>query len=195
MVDLAGRKCVVVGAGKIAADKISGLLQYGPEITVVAPRVIPDIRAKARKGLLILHEREFSPRDLNGAFLAIAATDSPAANHSVFRACKAREILCNAVDDPENCDFFYPAIVRRGALQIAISTNGQSPALASRLRKELEEQFGSEWEAWIDEIGRIRRELLAAPMPAAKRRQLLMEMASPQAFQSFQAKKNSPKPR
>lgn len=195
MVDLAGRKCVVVGAGKIAAEKISGLLQYGPEITVVAPRVIPDIRAKAKKGLLTLHERAFLPRDVNGAFLAIAATDSPAANQSVFRACKARGILCNAVDDPENCDFFYPAIVRRGALQIAISTNGQSPALASRLRKELEEQFGPEWETWIDEIGRIRRELLAASMPAAKRRQLLMEMASPQSFRSFQAKKNSPKPR
>ncbi|MGO9864874.1 MAG: bifunctional precorrin-2 dehydrogenase/sirohydrochlorin ferrochelatase, partial [Terriglobales bacterium] len=138
MLRLEGRASVVVGAGRVAAAKAAGLLRHGAEVVVVAPNAVRWIREKARAGKLVWRRRAFSARDLRRAFLVVAATDSVASNHAVFRACQARGVLCNVVDDPEHCDFFYPAVVRRGPLQIAISTSGNSPALAARLRKELE---------------------------------------------------------
>jgi precorrin-2 dehydrogenase/sirohydrochlorin ferrochelatase len=99
--------------------------------------------------------------------------------------------LCNAVDDPENCDFYYPAIVRRGALQIAISTQGFSPALASRLRRELEAQFGPEWEEWVKEIGNKRREVLSRRGSMAAKRNLLTEAASAEEFRRFVERQRS----
>jgi len=185
MVNLHRRRCLVVGAGKVAADKISGLLAYGAAVEVVSPRAIASIERLARDGKLVWHCRKFSPQDVSGACLVISATNSRAVNRAVFRACKAQGVLCNAVDDPPNCDFFYPAVVRRGSLQIAISTNGSSPALAARLRRELEQQFGPEWEAWVEHVGRIRRRLLAGKMPPDARRAKLMETAGPEAFRAF----------
>jgi siroheme synthase-like protein len=185
MVNLAGRKCLVVGAGKIAAEKIAGLMGHGPEITVVSPRAVAEIRKQARARKLKWIRREFSAKDVKGVFLVIAAANSNAVNAAVFRACKKNGILCNAVDDPENCDFFYPAVVRRGALQIAISTNGLSPALASRLRKELEQQFGPEWKDWVEHLGAARRKLLAGKKPANQHREQLLEMVAPRAFRDF----------
>jgi precorrin-2 dehydrogenase/sirohydrochlorin ferrochelatase len=185
MVRLQGRKCLVVGAGKIAADKIAGLLRYGAEVSVVSPKAVPRIQKQARAGVLSWRQREFSPRDVQGAFLVVAATSSVRVNEAVFRACSARGVLCNAVDDPERCDFYYPAVVRRGPLQIAISTNGQSPALAARLRRELEEQFGPEWSAWVDHVGRTRRIILGRKLTPTVRRRRLLDMASPEAFREF----------
>jgi precorrin-2 dehydrogenase/sirohydrochlorin ferrochelatase len=185
MVKLEGRKCVVVGAGTVAEEKIAGLLPHLPRITVVSPEATKKIQEQARDGILTWKQRRFTAKDIAGAFLAIAATDSPAINAAVFRACTARGVLCNSVDDPPNCDFFYPAVVRRGALQIAISTNGRSPALASRLRRELEQQFGPEWADWLRYIGDMRSQILGEPMPASKRRERLLDVASPKAFREF----------
>lgn len=185
LVRLTGRKCLVVGAGKIAADKAAGLLLHGAQVEVVSPRAVPRIQELVRKGNIVWHRRKFFPRDLDGAFLVVAATDSSIINQSVFRASHARGILCNAVDDPAHCDFFYPAVVRRGPLQIAISTNGQSPALAARLRRELEEQFGPEWSDWVEHVGKLRREILDQKMSTGSRRARLLEMASPMEFQEF----------
>lgn len=185
LVSLAGRKCVVVGAGKIAAAKIDGLLNCGAAVTVVSSRAVPAIERRARGGALIWRQRAFRARDLDGAFLAVAATNSSETNAAVFRACATRGVLCNSVDDPEHCDFIYPAVVRRGPLQIAISTGGRSPALAARLRRELERQFGPEWGAWVDELGRLRNALLESPMPARTRRRRLEEIAAPRAFRDF----------
>ncbi len=185
LVNLRARRCVVVGAGKVAAEKVSGLLLHGAQVTVISPRAVEPIRVSALSGALVWRRRAFSPKDVNGAFLAVAATNSPATNASVFRACKARGILCNAVDEPEHCDFFYPAVVRRGALQIAISTGGRSPALAARLRRELERQFGAEWSAWVEHIGELRRKLLASKIPAEGRGKRLRRMIAPAAFRAF----------
>jgi siroheme synthase-like protein len=185
LVSLAGRKCVVVGAGKIAAAKIEGLLACGASVTVVSPRAVPAIQRRAREGALVWRQRAFWARDLDGAFLAVAATNSRNANVAVFRACKSRGVLCNSVDDPQHCDFIYPAVVRRGPLQIAISTGGRSPALAARLRRELEQQFGPEWAAWVEELGRLRTELLERPMRAAVRRRRLKEMVASQSFRRY----------
>lgn len=181
-----GRRCVVVGAGKIAAGKIKGLLRYGAKVVVVAPPGAErTVKRLARSGKVKWHPRVFSPQDVKGAFLVIAATNSSEVNGDVFDACRARRILCNSVDDPEHCDFFYPAVVRRGPLQIAISTNGYSPALASRLRKDLEKQFGREWTSWVKHIGKSRREISILDLSTATRRRRLLQLASPEAFSAF----------
>lgn len=185
LLNIEGRKCLVVGAGKVAAGKIAGLLNYGAKIVVVSPRAVRQIKDQARAGEITWQQRTFLPRDVKGAFLVIAATNSSEVNGAVFRACRARRVLCNAVDDPEHCDFFYPAVVRRGLLQIAISTNGRAPALAARLRKELEEQFGRDWSSWVEHVGKLRREILGQELPVETRRQRLLELASPEAFHSF----------
>jgi siroheme synthase-like protein len=185
MVRLEGRKCVVVGAGKIAADKISGLLHHGAKVLVVSPHAVARVQKQARERAITWQKREFSPRDVRQAFLVIAATDFDAVNEAVFRACRARGILCNAVDQPERCDFFYPAVVRRGSLQIAISTNGQSPALAARLRRELEKQFGPEWSEWVEHVGNIRRKLLSEELTPQARRRRLLQMGTEEAFREF----------
>lgn len=185
LLNLRGRRCVVVGAGKVAASKVDGLLLHGAQVTVISPRAVESIRMRARSGDLTLHRRSFSPADINGAFLVIAATSSRATNASVFRACNAQGILCNAVDDPEHCDFFYPAVVHRGPLQIAISTGGCSPALAARLRRELEQQFPAEWGAWVEHIGQLRRQLLDTKTSADSLRKRLQKIAAPEAFRAF----------
>jgi precorrin-2 dehydrogenase/sirohydrochlorin ferrochelatase len=182
LVSLAGRKCLVIGAGRIAAAKVEGLLACGASVTVVSPRAVPAIRQRAIAGTLLWRGRPFRTRDLDGAFLAVTATNSKKTNAAVFRACVERGVLCNSVDAPEQCDFIYPAVVRRGSLQIAISTGGRSPALAARLRRELERQFGPEWGAWVEEIGQRRQSLLAHPMSAGLRRRRLSEMVTPKAF-------------
>jgi precorrin-2 dehydrogenase/sirohydrochlorin ferrochelatase len=185
LVNLAGRKCLVVGAGTIAAAKIKGLLLCGADVVVVSPRAVQAIQRLARAGRLAWRRRAFSRRDVQGKFLAVAATNSSKVNEAVFRACVAQGVLCNSVDDPEHCDFIYPAVARRGPLQIAISTGGRSPALAARLRREMEPQFGPEWSAWVEHLGRRREELLREKMPVKSRRRRLQQMASPKAFRDF----------
>jgi precorrin-2 dehydrogenase / sirohydrochlorin ferrochelatase len=185
VVRLESRRCIVVGAGEIAAAKTDTLLGCGAQVTVIAPHATESIQALARKEKLQWTQREFVPADLEGAFLVVAATDSPAVNEEVFRAGTERGVLCNVVDDPEHCDFFYPAVVRRGALQIAISTGGHSPALAHRLRVELEQQFGPEYEAWVEEVGRKRREIMACDLPDVRRRESLEQIASRESYEDF----------
>ncbi|MGB7265128.1 MAG: bifunctional precorrin-2 dehydrogenase/sirohydrochlorin ferrochelatase [Terracidiphilus sp.] len=185
LVSLAGRKCVVGGAGRVAAAKIQGLLACGADVTVVAPHAVPAIQSQARAGTLIWRRRNFLARDLDGAFLAVAATNSSRTNAAVFRACASHSVLCNSVDDPEHCDFIYPAVARRGPLQFAISTGGRSPALAARLRLELEQHFGPEWAAWVEDLGKRRDEIFRRRIPATTRRRLLQKLASPQAFRAF----------
>ncbi len=184
-VNLRGRRVLVVGAGSVGAAKAEGLLRAGAEVHVVAPHAKEWVRQKASGKDLLWHAREFAAADVDGTFLVVAATDSPALNQEVFRAAAQRRVPCNVVDDPEHCDFFYPAVVRRGALQIAISTAGLSPALAHRLRVELERQFGPEYAEWIDEVGRNRREILARDMPEKQRHELLEQIASREAFEEF----------
>jgi precorrin-2 dehydrogenase/sirohydrochlorin ferrochelatase len=185
MIKLEGRKCVVVGAGRIAAAKATALLEHGAKVVVVSPQAVKRIQALARAGRVVWKRRNFAPREVADALLVVAATDSSLVNQSVYRACEARRILCNVVDDPEHCHFYYPAVVRRGPLQIAVSTDGRSPALAARLRRELEQLFGPEWGAWVEHIGGVRRELLQQPTPSKRHKDELLRISSPQAFRDF----------
>jgi uroporphyrin-III C-methyltransferase / precorrin-2 dehydrogenase / sirohydrochlorin ferrochelatase len=179
---LEGRQCLVVGADSVAEGKIHSLLQAGALVQVVAPEAILPVRKLVLEGTVEWYARGFEPRDLDRIFLVIAATSSAELNAQVYAEAEKRNVLCNSVDDPEHCDFYYPAVVNRGDLQIAISTNGRSPALAQRLRKELEEQFGPEYEAWVKELGAARDELTAQKVDLEPRRKLLHELASREAF-------------
>jgi precorrin-2 dehydrogenase / sirohydrochlorin ferrochelatase len=177
-VKLDGRRCLVVGAGTVAESKIESLLASGATVRVVAPKATPKVREWARDARIEWIPREYVPADLAGAFLVIAATGSPVLHDAIYAEAQSRGVLCNAVDEPQRCDFYFPAVVRRGDLQIAISTGGLSPALAQRLRKELEQQFGPEWEQWVAQLGRTRDELKSIPMPPEQRKRLLHQYAS-----------------
>jgi len=179
---LDGRRCLVVGAGKVAEGKIGGLLDTGASVEVVAPKAVWQIQKWAWEGALGWKARIFEPSDLDHVSIVIAATSIPEVNAEVFKQARLRNVLCNAVDDPENCDFYYPAVVNRGDLQIAISTGGRSPALAQRLRRELEEQFGPEYESWVAELGKAREELISQTLDGESRHKLLHQMASREAF-------------
>jgi siroheme synthase-like protein len=184
-VKLEGRLIVVVGGGTIAEGKIPGVLTAGARIRLVAPFITPQIAAWVRFGKIDWLPKEFEAEDLNGAFLVIAATPGPGVNESVFRAAEARGVLCNAVDDIEYCHFYYGAVVQRGDLQIAISTNGKSPALAQRLRQELETEFGAEYEVWLQWLGAAREALRANAPSSETTKKLLHELASRPMFEEF----------
>jgi precorrin-2 dehydrogenase/sirohydrochlorin ferrochelatase len=175
---LKGRDCLVVGAGAIAESKIESLIAAEANIVVVAPEAGPKVNVWARSGIVRWEPRRFQAPDLDAMFLVIAATSSRDVNRHVFGEAQSRNILCNAVDDPEYCDFYYPAVVRRGDLQIAISTAGQSPALAQRLRRQFENDFGHEYGDWLQQLGSIRTALFARDMDPAERRRILHEIAA-----------------
>jgi precorrin-2 dehydrogenase / sirohydrochlorin ferrochelatase len=193
LVKLRGKHCVVVGAGKIAAQKAAGLVSSGARVVVIGPRANEWVRSQALAGKVVWHRRRFAAADVEHAFLVIAATNSNTTNEAVFQACVKRGVLCNVVDDPERCDFFYPAVVRRGPLLIAISTSGRSPALARRLRIDLEQQFGSEYSAWVEQVGEMRQKLRRKDIPPADRRRLLAQMASRESFEQFLQNRGSRK--
>src|ERR1700687_4234558 len=142
---LQGRPCLVVGAGKVAESKIRSLLQSGAAVRVVAPLATPLVKKWARARKISWQKRQFASADLAGIFLTIVSTSSPEVNHQAFLEAHRRGLMCNVVPDPEQCHYYYPAVVRRGHLQIAISTAGHSPALAQRLRLQLQKQFGPEY--------------------------------------------------
>ncbi len=186
------RSCLVVGAGTIGEPKIQSLLVAGANVRVIAPQAHQAVMDWARAGLIVWEPRAFLPNDLEGVFLVIAATASAELNQLVFNEAQRRNILCNAVDDPENCDFYFPAVVRRGHLQIAISTGGQSPALAQRLRRELEEQFTPDYADWLEELGENRKKLFDRDLDADRRRDLLHSLASRDAFDKRQTSSTRP---
>ena len=182
---LAGRRCLVVGAGRVAQEKIEGLLRAEADVRVVAPRATRWIRRWARAGKIRWDARKFRSSDLRGAFLVVAATSTPPLHAEIYKQARRRGVLCNVVDDPEHCDFYYGSVVRRGSLQIAISTGGHSPALAQRLRKRLEREFGVEYAEWLEEIGAARERLFAKSIPPERRKALLHRLANEISFDKF----------
>jgi len=182
---LANRRVLVVGGGTMAAQKIPGLLEAGAHVHVVSPKLAPALVEWVRNRQIDWSPKPFEPSDLQGAFLVIAATSVHDLNESVYREADRRNILCNAVDDIEHCHFYYGSIVQRGDLQIAISTNGKSPALAQRLRKELEQQFGPEYECWLDWLGAARETLRAQSSDPEATKRWLHLLASRPMFERF----------
>jgi precorrin-2 dehydrogenase / sirohydrochlorin ferrochelatase len=175
---LTGRPCIVIGAGTLAESKIESLRAANARVTVVAPKASVRIAEMAEAGEVEWLQREYAAGDLAGQFLVVAATDVPAVNRAVFAEAEAAGILINAVDDPPFCDFYFPSVVRRGDLQIAISTAGASPALAQRLRKEINALLPLDAGDWLAELGNLRREVLQLEPLNEARRELLHQLAS-----------------
>src|SRR3954469_25018419 len=181
---LEGRRCLVVGAGKVGEPKIGGLPEPGARLHGVSLDPTPAIREWARAGKIDLELRAFNSHDLDGAFLAVVATSSRTLNERVYGEAQARGVLCNVVDVPDLCDFFYPSIVRRGDLQIAVSTAGQSPSLAQKIRQQLEKQFGPGYAAWVAELGATRKLILASDLDKERKLELLHSLASREAAEA-----------
>ena len=184
-VKLDSKLVVVVGGGQIAEGKIEGLLSAGACIRLIAPQINSQITEWVRFGKIDWLPKEFAPADLDGATLVIAATSAPGVNKAVFDEAELRKLFCNAVDDIENCHFYYGAIVQRGDLQIAISTNGKSPALAQRIRKELEAAYSIEHAEWLDWLGAAREVLRSGKSDSEDIKAMLHHLASKESFDRF----------
>jgi precorrin-2 dehydrogenase/sirohydrochlorin ferrochelatase len=183
-VKLEGKRCLVVGAGRVGEPKIGGLIDTGARIHVIALEASEAVHEWAKAGKITLELRPFAPADLDGTFLAVVATASRSLNGSIYREAQRRGVVCNVVDDPEYCDFYYPAVVRRGDLQIAISTNGHSPSLAQKLRQQLERQFGPGYAHWVAELGETRKLVLASDLDLKRKSDLLHSLASREALKA-----------
>ena len=175
---LDGRAGLIVGAGAVALEKIGTLLKTGIRLRVVAPEACEEIRILVAEGKLEWIPRIFTAADLDGIFIAIAATSNPQVNASVYEAAVERGVLCNSVDDIPHCDFFFGSIVQRGPLQVAISTSGESPAFAQRLRREIDAQLPQTIGPWLTELGALRREILATEPAGEVRKALLRSLAN-----------------
>ena len=158
---VAGRRCVVVGGGRVAARKIAALLEQGAVVHVVAPELSPAVAALADQGLLSVQARPFRPEDLDDAWLATAATDDPATNAAVYEAGEARRVWVNAADDPAHCSVTLMSVIRRGDVVVTVGTGGRSPALAAYLRDRVQADLGPEWETLLELLSAAREALRA----------------------------------
>ena len=171
---LRGRRCLVVGGGEIALEKVEGLLACDGQVVVVAPELQPTLAALAAETSITWIERDFEPQDLEGSFMAIAATDDSEVNIRVYELAEARAMLVNVVDVPPLCNFILPAIVRTGPLAIAVSTAGSSPALAKRMKREIAEQFGDAYAELAVILNEVRG-WAKATLPTYQDRKLFFE--------------------
>jgi precorrin-2 dehydrogenase/sirohydrochlorin ferrochelatase len=158
---VAGRRCVVVGAGRIAARKIDALLAAGAEVHVVAPKLADQVRALRDEHRITVDERSFEPSDLDDAWLATAATDDEAVNHAVFEAGGERRVWVNAADDPDNCSFTLMSVIRRGDLVVTVGTGGRSPALAAWMKERFTAELGPEYETLLELLSEAREAMRA----------------------------------
>ena len=160
-IELEGKTVLVVGGGKVAQRKVETLLKFGASIHIVSKGLTHKLKKLVESKKIHHIGEEFKDEHLDGAFLAIAATDDKLLNQKISKNARMRNLLINAVDQPSDCNFIVPSIINRGDLLIAISTSGKSPALAKRIRKDLEAQFGSEYEVFLTLMGRLRTDILS----------------------------------
>ena len=163
LIGLETRRCVVVGGGAVAARKLAGLLAAGARVTVISPELSTEVESRAADRQITVLRRAYEPGDLSGAFLVIAATDDPPTNAAVWDEARQLGCLINAVDDPAHSNFILPAVVRRGEVNLAISTGGASPTLARRLREQLETQVGPEYGDLAGLMAELRPEIMPPP--------------------------------
>lgn len=154
--DLSGRLCIVIGGGKVAERKAAALVRYRGDVVVIAPEYTEEIGEMQADGQLTTERRGYVRGDLEGAFVVVCATDSEEINRAVYAEAQENNCLVNVVDVPELCNFIVPSVVRRGGLQIAISTGGAAPVLAKRLRKRFQSEFGEEWGDYVALMGEVR---------------------------------------
>ncbi|MFZ7110118.1 MAG: precorrin-2 dehydrogenase/sirohydrochlorin ferrochelatase family protein [Desulfatiglandales bacterium] len=176
LLDLKGKKALVVGGGKVARRKIDTLLEYGARVHVIAKELNDTLREYADGGRVRYLGSEFIETHLNDVFLVIAATDDARMNQEISVAARSRGLLINAVDQPADCNFIVPSILRRGNLQIAVSTSGRSPALARKVREDLENAFGFEYAELLNLLGQLRKTVLARCLSGAENKKIFYEL-------------------
>ena len=159
---VAGRRCVVVGGGRIAARKVDGLLGAGARVHVVAPHLVSELEDLRDRHVITVAPRRFEPTDLDGAWLATTATGDPEVDHAVYEAGSARRVWVNSADDPANCSFTLMSVVRQGDIVVTIGTNGRSHALATWLRDHVRDEMGPEYETLLEVLSEAREELRSA---------------------------------
>ena len=184
LLELGGRRVVVVGGGAVAARKAQALLDAGARLVVVTEEVSDVLTGLCTQHGAEIVRSKYSKQYIAEAVLVVAATNNPKVNEQVYRDCQSLEILCNVVDDPQHCDFFVPAVVKRGDLQIAIGTEGYCPAYAGHLRQKLETMFTEEHGRFLAELERVRREVIEA-VSAVDRKSLLGELVDDESFEYF----------
>jgi precorrin-2 dehydrogenase / sirohydrochlorin ferrochelatase len=179
---LEGRRCLVVGGGQVGTQKIAGLLDAGAQVTVVDPSSAVAVR-EFLGSRVTWRARKYLPSDLDGVYLVIAATSDPEVNQQIYDEAQRRGILANVVDVPPLCDFYYPAVVRRGSLVVAVSSQGESPHLAQRVRDEISQLLPEELDEAVERIGDERRRILREHASGPERLQLLRDLVYPSGAQ------------
>jgi len=184
VLDLAGRRAVVVGGGRVALRKARALAEAGARVTAVAPEFLPEFADEAGVECI---EAPYTGEHLEGAVLAVAATDDPAVNRRVADDARAAHVLVNVVDVPEECDFIVPAQVRRGDLMVTITTGGAAPSLSRRLRERLEGEFGPEWAEYLEALRAVRDRVMAEGHPPEVRRRIFERLTLPDVIEAARA--------
>jgi precorrin-2 dehydrogenase / sirohydrochlorin ferrochelatase len=169
--DISRRLCIVIGGGNVAERKVERLLVCGACVEVVGKRLTPTLATLVGEGRIVHRDADYEEALIHGAFLVIGATDNDAVNERIARDARALKIPVNIVDEPARCDFILPSIVERGDLAIAVSTGGKSPALAKKLRKELEAAYGQEYAVLLQIMGELREKIIADGHPSAENRE------------------------
>jgi len=172
-----GRSCLVVGGGSVAERKVQALLQAGARVTVISPALTDELAALAAKDRITHHPRAYRQGDVSGFWMVFAATNDETVHATVARDADGAGVLLNVVDRPQLCSFIVPAAISRGALTIAVSTGGASPALARRLREELDRQFGDEYAQALEILGAVRQRLQVESRPSLERQRILTALA------------------
>jgi precorrin-2 dehydrogenase/sirohydrochlorin ferrochelatase len=180
--ELRERPCVVIGGGAIAERKALSLLEAGADVTIVSPTLTQKLQELSVSGKINHLQKEYDEKDLSGEFLVIAATNSPEINTRVAQACKKRHVLVNVAVPPEESSFIVPSVVERGELLIAISTSGASPALSRKIRQELEEKYGPEYELYLAKLSAIRKRIMEEIPDAERRRQIFQLIVDSDVF-------------
>jgi len=175
--DLRDRPCLIVGGGQVAERKTLSLLEAGANVTVISPSLTQKLQELSQSAKIIHLPKTFDDKDLTGALLVIAATDSREVNTSIGRLCKKRNILVNVVTPPDESSFIVPSVVERGELLIAVSTSGMSPALSKKIRQELEERYGPEYEVFLRKMSMLRNRLMNEVKDEGVRREILQALA------------------
>ena len=174
--DLEARHCVVVGGGRVAERKVLGLLSCSAQVSVISPLLTEELQHQHARGTLQWIDREYQQGDLAGAFLVIAATDDEETQKQVYEEADANNLLLNVADVPHRCNFILPATARRGDLAISVSTAGKSPALARKIRMELEKRYGPEYRVLVNILGGIRPQVLASGLPQSENEELFKQL-------------------
>ena len=188
LLDLKDKKALVVGGGKVAERKIETLLSCGALIRLVSRELTANLELLVENGDVLHVGDRFKEQDLDEVFLVIAATDDKKLNRRVSEASHKRGLLVNAVDQPADCNFIVPSIVKRGALLVAISTSGKSPALAKKIRRELESQFGYEYGVFLALMGELRGEILSLGLPSAENSRIFHEIVDSDILNAIASK-------